>query len=342
MKRYNINWTIKGLYNQMLKGNINFDNAVQRSLTWDIERKSLLIHSCLYGYSIPALYFTRNENGGYDSLDGKQRSNALYSFLNDEYALVLSDRDIIYDDEENVVDVNGLKFSELPEWAQDRIKDYSLTIYYYDDMTEDEIHEFFRRLNNGKPLTAVELTRVKAKSITAFQTIAKHEAIQNVVTDKGKARFNDENIAMQIYATLNMQEPDFGTKAFRPWICEAVVSEDDIATINTALDKVGSALSSYASGEEGTQLEKESKRVLRKLKSRTNFVSMVYLASLVPEMSNLDFGIAVWDFFNVSTTSISNDYNATVGAGSAKSEAIKARKAAIEAYANKLKAHKVA
>lgn len=342
MKRYNINWSVKALCNQMEKGNVNFDNAVQRSLVWDAEKKSLLIHSCLYGYSIPALYFTRSESGEYDSLDGKQRSNALYDYLHDGYALVLSERDVVYDDDENAVDVNGMKFSELPEWAQDRIKDYSLTIYYYEDMTEAEIHEFFRRLNNGKPLSAVELTRVKAKSIVAFQTIAKHEAIQSVVSDKGKARFNDENIAMQIFAILHMENPDFGTKAFRPWICDAEVSENDISIINSALDKVQYALNSYAPSEENAQLDKESKRVLRKLKSRTNFVSMVYLACLIPDVSNIDFSIAVWDFFNTSATSVSNDYNETVGAGSAKAEAIKARKAAIESYADKFKKNKAA
>ena len=49
MQRFNINWTAKALVNQMEKGKVNYDNAVQRNLVWDTEKKSLLIHSMIYG-----------------------------------------------------------------------------------------------------------------------------------------------------------------------------------------------------------------------------------------------------------------------------------------------------
>ena len=143
MTRFNIQWTAKTLTNQMNKGKVNFDNAVQRGLVWDNGKKSLLIHSMLYGYAIPAMYFTRDENGVYDSLDGKQRSNAISGFLNGDYALS-ADIPAVMDDEGNTEDFSGMTFDQLPEWAQDRIKDYNLTIYYYEDMTEDEVREFFQ------------------------------------------------------------------------------------------------------------------------------------------------------------------------------------------------------
>lgn len=176
MQRFNINWTAKALVNQMEKGKVNYDNAVQRNLVWDTEKKSLLIHSMIYGYAIPAMYFTRDENGVYDSLDGKQRSNTISEYLHDEFALS-TDTPAVVDDNGCVEDVSGLHFSQLPEWARDRIKDYNLTIYYYEGMTETEIREFFRRLNNGKPLSAIELTRANVPSLTIFQQLAKHKAI---------------------------------------------------------------------------------------------------------------------------------------------------------------------
>ena len=64
-----------------------------------------------------------------------------------------------------------------PKWARDRIKDYNLTIYYYEGMRETEIREFFRRLNNGKPLSAIELTRANVPSLAIFQQLAEHKAI---------------------------------------------------------------------------------------------------------------------------------------------------------------------
>ena len=165
MQRFNINWTAKALSNQMEKGKVNYDNAVQRNLVWDVEKKSLLIHSMIYGYAIPAMYFTRDENGVYDSLDGKQRSNAISEFLHDEFALS-ADTPSVMNENGCVEDISGMYFSQLPEWVQDKIKDYNLTIYYYADMTEQEIREFFRRLNNGKPLSAIELTRANVPSLT--------------------------------------------------------------------------------------------------------------------------------------------------------------------------------
>ena len=201
MQRFNINWTAKALTNQMEKGKVNYDNAVQRNLVWDNAKKSLLIHSMIYGFAVPAMYFTRDENGVYDSLDGKQRSNAISEFLHDEFALS-ADTPAVVDENGSVEDVSGLYFSQLPEWAQDRIRDYNLTIYYYEDMTEAEVREFFRRLNNGKPLSAIELTRANVPSLTIFQQLAKHSAIQFVVSEAGRKRFTDEMIAMQLYQLI--------------------------------------------------------------------------------------------------------------------------------------------
>ena len=198
MNKVNIQWTAKTLVRQMGKGNVNFDNAVQRGLVWDAGKKSLLIHSMIYGYAIPAMYFTRDADGVYDSLDGKQRSNAISEYLHNEFSLT-DDTPPVYDDDGQEEDISGMTFEQLPERAQDRVKDYSLTIYYYEGMTDKEVKEFFRRLNNGKPLSAVELTRVNTPCLDKFQELAKHPAIQYVTTDAAKKRFTHEQIAMQVY-----------------------------------------------------------------------------------------------------------------------------------------------
>lgn len=328
MKRYNMNLTCKGLYNKMSKNEINFDCAVQRGLTWDNERKSLLIHSILYGYSIPAFYMTKNEDKTYDSLDGKQRSNAIYSFINNEFNLS-TDFPIVFDDDGEQENFSGMSYESLPEWAQDRIKDYNLTIYYYEDMTEEEIREFFRRLNNGKPLSAVELTRVKAKSIDIFQKIAKHEAIQSTVTEKGKTRFNDENMAMQIYAMAYMENISFETKEFRPYIQEVVISNEQKEKILNGLNYVKNCLDWLQSKE-----DKEYQKVLKKLKSRTHFVSMSYFGTLCYEkdIEQETFNKKVYGFYNTNNSKASSNplYNETVGAGSAKQSAVQKRKKIVE------------
>lgn len=332
MKRYNMNLTCKGLFNRMNKNEIDFDCAVQRGLVWDNEKKSLLIHSILYGYSIPAFYMTKNEDGTYDSLDGKQRSNAIYGYMSGEYALSES-FPIVYDEEGNTENFSGLMWENLPEWAQDRIKDYSLTVYYFEDMKEEEIREFFRRLNNGKPLSAVELTRVQATSIADFQTIAKHNAIASSVTERGKTRFTDEQYAMQVYAMAYMDNLDFGTKAFRPYIQSVIVTPEQKTRIINALDYVYNCMSWLTERAENEE-SKESAKVLKKIKSRTHFVAMAYYAMLCIDANRTqdEYNNKVFEFFNTGTSkaTVSAIYNETIRAGSAKGEAVQRRKDVID------------
>ena len=68
---------LKSMYD---KGNLSFDNAVQRSFVWKNttrdNRMSMLIDSMLRGFPIPPMYcnciFTDAKNKLYDFLDGQQ------------------------------------------------------------------------------------------------------------------------------------------------------------------------------------------------------------------------------------------------------------------------------
>ena len=333
MKRYNMSWTGKTLTNQMNKGTVNFDCAVQRGHAWDNERASLLIHSMIYGYSIPPLYFVKNESGGYDALDGKQRSTSIHDFLEGMYPLHENTPTVCNDEEgREEEDISGCFFENLPEWCKDAIKDYSLTIYYYEDMTEDEIREFFRRLNNGKPLSAIELTRVKAKSLDVFQRLAEHEAVMEAVTAKGKERYTDELITMQIYAMDKMEELDFSNKAFRPWVQNEVVSTETETDILNGLNYVKALFDSLAQAMEANPDSKEDKRINKKVHTRTNFVSIAYAGLLAAkdEVNEAEFVTAVYKFFDCATTSADVNYNASVGAGSARAENVQKRKTAMQ------------
>lgn len=324
MTRANIQWSAKTLINYMKKGKVNFDNAVQRGLVWDKDKKSLLIHSMLYGYAIPAMYFTK-ENGIYDSLDGKQRSNAIAEYLNGEFALTENTPSIVDEgvetengEEPSMLEISGMKFEDLPEWAQDRIKDYSLTIYYFEDVSESEIREMFRRLNNGKPLTAVELTRVNTPCLIDFQQLASHDAIQSVVTDAAKKRFTDENIAMQIYHMSTEENPDFSTKSFREWARNVRVDDRIMENLNAALDVYYEFYNSLDTTEE--------KKIIRSVKTRTHFVSCAYYCylALQEEKTQDEINNALRDFFSGKPTT-SEEYNSTVGSGSAKPTAVQTR-----------------
>lgn len=211
-----------------------------------------------------------------------------------------------------------MTFSQLPEWVQDRINEYSLTIYYYEDMTEQEIRKFFRRLNNGKPLTAVELTRVNTPCLTVFQELAKHDAIQNVVTAAGKRRFTDENIAMQLYHMATVETPDFSTKSFREWAKSVMTDDETIGKITFGLDAYSMFLAELDPVAD--------KKILRTVKTRTHFVSCAYYCYLAvqKETTQDEINQTLKTFFS-GNPSTSDDYNKTVGSGSAKPGAVQTR-----------------
>lgn len=329
LKKANIQWTGKSIKNQIDKGNLKFDCVVQRNLVWDNSRKSLLIHSMIEGYPIPPFYFARRDDGKYDALDGQQRSNAIKDFMDEEFSLTENTPDVLGENGD-AVEIAGLKFSELPEWAQDNIKDYSLTIYYFEDITEEEVAELFYRINNGKPLTSVELTRVKAKSLEKFQEIARHQLISESITEVGKKRYNDENVAMQAWTLCFTDMRDFTTKEFRPFVETAEVAEDHVKILNRSMDLVHNVIN-------GLNAEKkEEKRIIRKLRTRTHLVSTIYLAkkALEMEMPEQQFKIIVCKFFDDVKASTSRDYNMSVGSGSAKPERVKLRVQVLDSLLN--------
>lgn len=277
------------------------------------------------GYPIPPFYFARRSDKRYDALDGLQRSTAISEFLREEYVLT-GDTPPIMDEDGNPIEVAGKKMSELPEWAQDNIKDYSLTIYYFEDITDDEITELFFRINNGKPLTSIELVRVKAKCLKEFQQIASHELIASSVSDAGKKKYIDEKLAMQAWMLCFGEKKNFLTKVFNPYIEKAEVTEEQLKEINTAMDYVMEACNSLDADV------KEDKRVLKRIKTRSHLVSSIYLAMkfINSKRSQAEFKDTIYKFFNCTKTSTSKEYNSSVGAGSAKPEKVKARMQALE------------
>lgn len=60
LKKANIQWSVKTLTKMVKTNKISFDNAVQRGHCWDKDRKSLLIHSILAGYPIPAFFAAKS------------------------------------------------------------------------------------------------------------------------------------------------------------------------------------------------------------------------------------------------------------------------------------------
>jgi len=157
-------------------------------------------------YPIPAFYLAKREDKMYDGLDGKQRTEAIRSFMDNEWEL--EDEFIVTDEHNEEHDFSGFTFADLPEWAQDEIKNYSLTIYYFEDLTEEQYQGIFFRLNNGVHLAGIELTRASTPSLPLIQKMATHDMIDTAFNEKSKNSLAHENIMIQA------RTPDFITTKF--------------------------------------------------------------------------------------------------------------------------------
>lgn len=328
LKKANITWNARQLTKMVQKGSITFDNAVQRGLVWDVQRKSLLIHSMIVGYPIPAFYAVKNGDC-YDMLDGKQRINAIADFISGKFELT-DVPDVESENEDgttDLVDISTLHFDEMEEALQDEISNYSLTIYYFDQITEDEISEMFFRLNNGKSLSAFELSRAKAKSMDAIKQIGSHELFKSALTEKAMSRYANEEIVVKSYAVLHEEAPSLETKYIRPLIMEVEITEQDQKQLKAIYDRI---LAVHGLIEDA----KTAKRLL----TRTHLISIVPIVAKSLQEGKSDRQMAGWaaEFFSGRrSASVSDIYNYNAGSGSAKKESVRKRLDEVEKHYQK-------
>ncbi len=74
-------------YASFRKGHFTVNRTYQRKLVWTLEEKKSLIDSMRKGYPVPLVLLLNNDRGGYDIIDGMQRLNAIFSFIENGFSL---------------------------------------------------------------------------------------------------------------------------------------------------------------------------------------------------------------------------------------------------------------
>lgn len=336
LKRANISWNARQLSKMIEKGSITFDSAVQRGLVWDNDRKSLLIHSMMTGFPIPAMYAAKDtETKILSMLDGKQRSNAISDFLHGRFTLSNVPEVVLEDGTE--VDVNGMYFSGLCEELQDIISNYSLTIYYFEDITDDEIAELFYRLNNGRALSNIERVRAVSKSFKTIQELKKHELFTTALTEKAFEKYVPDELVIKSYIMLTFDKPCLDAKVTNPTMMNAILTDQDINIMNGVFNRI---LNTYKTiiADDSPETGKLSKRIAKRLLTRTHMLSIMPIVkkSLIDRVPDDVFVLWVKNFFCGSRSATKYDeYNSRCTAGSGHAETIKVRLDVIKKDYNK-------
>ena len=79
MKKINIKWTIEHLIKTYKA--IEFPEFQREPTVWDLDKKRKLIDSILRDFDIASIYLFKRPDGFYECIDGRQRINAIISFL---------------------------------------------------------------------------------------------------------------------------------------------------------------------------------------------------------------------------------------------------------------------
>lgn len=282
-----ITWTNKQVAKMIEKETISFDNIVQRGEVWELWRMSELIWSILMNYPIPPIYCERatgsddNKIKRFDCLDGKQRCTTIYKFLNDKFALTQL-KPIPYVDEngnEQTVDVSGKRFSELDEELQDIIRDSTITVKYFDNLTQPKKAEMFRRLNQGKALSTKTKTLASAKNIGELLDIGSHKLFEEMLTERARNNKNQAVIVVKAWTILNkpVEEISFASKDFNPMIENVDITDREKLELNSVFD--------YIVNVHEELVENKEKDVAKKLYTETHLVSLIPYVSKAMENS---------------------------------------------------------
>jgi hypothetical protein len=148
---------------------IDYPEFQREPTVWNLEKKQRLIDSILRGFNISLLYFFKNAKDRYDCIDGRQRINAILSYLdaNADYdeadnGFHLKIENEIYDDANKFADIDSKRWRSIKNNKRftDRVKtilNYKLHIAIISDIEQDEeLNLLFLRLQIASILNAGE------------------------------------------------------------------------------------------------------------------------------------------------------------------------------------------
>lgn len=140
---------------------VDYRPYFQRNYVWDEEKATYFIESMLIGTEIPPIVLFQSK-GKFEVIDGRQRYETLWRFLNDKFAL--KERGL-----HCLTNFANKRYSELPQSVKDDFENTKLRVLQFsvvnepilDDEKEDRIKkEIFRRYNSGiVPLNKEDVQR---------------------------------------------------------------------------------------------------------------------------------------------------------------------------------------
>lgn len=120
-------------------GKLNIRPAFQREFIYKDKQRDAVINTVRKGFPLNTMYWTVRDDGGYEMLDGQQRTISICQYIQGDFS------------------INHLGFANLTAEEQAQILDYKLMIYVCEGSDREKL-DWFKIINiAGEQLTAQEL-----------------------------------------------------------------------------------------------------------------------------------------------------------------------------------------
>jgi len=173
----------------------------QREEVWDTAKKQRLIDSILRGWKLPKFYFVKASDDEHEVVDGQQRLSAIFEFCSNELPLSA----------ESAKRFGGSLYRDLSQKVADSLDDFEIEYDVIEDATDEELKDFFQRLQAGLPLTSSEkLNAVHSKLRDYCRTISRHPFFKETVPIPD-TRYSHFDIAAKV-ATIEIEGLDTGLR----------------------------------------------------------------------------------------------------------------------------------
>lgn len=222
------------------------DLALQRNEVWNNDKRSLLIHTILIDFPIPALYLNKDKKK-YLVLDGKQRLSSIKAFRNGKFKIAEDSPPV------DGISLKGKFYNDLSPELQQRFNDYVFDIILLDEITVEQRDTIFYRFNNGEQLTRFEITKALnyGSSMEKIFDISKYKFFAEKVnlSSVEKSRMLSQELVIQTIMMLNEADPSFDYMSVRKYaekLKEDGIPEETISLVKETSDYLNKAFSGKA------------------------------------------------------------------------------------------------
>ncbi|AWM32145.1 GmrSD restriction endonuclease domain-containing protein [Hymenobacter nivis] len=237
--------SIQRVYNFYIEERLLVNRRYQRKLVWNVEEKQKFLDSIIMSYPVPLFLWASveyNDKDRYEIIDGMQRLNAITSFIEQEFGLLVKEEGggekEYFFDLDTMADTKLLKDENLLEQKVpmlsraicSKIAGYLLPLSVYRMETSEEIDEIFRRINSGGRQLSIQEVR-QSSSLGGFA-----DAVRRIAA---KIRGDDSNSdmlllnAMRKISVSNKRLQHYGINVDDIfWVKQGIISREKMRQSN--------------------------------------------------------------------------------------------------------------